>query len=899
MRKIRCFAVVLAALVLWSAVGADSPGEGGLPRTGLRVGQAGSMPAEHASLTRPIQPAPATQPAMYFDQIRRKAFKQLLKGRFSEGAALLDAAWTIQADDSVARARALTNEYLKIRQKADAERKAEFDAAVRHVRMARLAEKYRPELVKAKLPGKVPDNQAENLPENLAEKLWDNLKDIVDDVSSADELITVDSTSRPAKVREEAFKHMDSATEKIASACESVTDREGDWPDAFRASADRLRNALAGYRKAWRSANRSNNRRVLKTASEKVQDALIDISVLVSRKPLTAALGHAREAKKLTDDSESLGRQEWIRRLIRDADKRGKELIDNGKWVDALMIYGSGGLTGLDEDSVAFKDMLKKANRHVRMINIYGGNGLNRDNNNGNSSKPQTTKPANGDGSDSSIDQPRWRDMIVRIDTAMVRDAIEQIDDNYVKEPDHRKIGIAGLNAVRILIETKQAGETLKILKDEKKRKAFLESIDGQIKYLRGIRTVDQKHVKDALHHILDSNAETLEIPPEIIDMEFAEGMLTALDRFTSMIWPYQIDDFRKHIDGAFTGVGIKIRKEPGKPIEVVTPLLNSPALRAGIRAGDYIVRVNGKKTETMMLERAVKLITGKKGTTVTLTIRRTGRSKPFKVPIKRDTIRIRTIKGWRRLPNGSWDFFIDPAARIGYVRLTQFTLDSPGELRRALREISHAKPPARGVILDLRFNPGGHLRSAVRVSDEFLKRGLIVRTKGRNRPEEKRNATPQGEFQRGQVVVLVNQYSASASEIVAGALKDWGRAWIVGQRTYGKGSVQEPWPRRRPRLKLTTGYYYLPSGRCLHRTNGAKVWGVDPDIPVMATARQTSRWLEISQETDLLKSVDAGKLSKLLSEQLREDIHLQTALLLLRLKLLSETKPAPAAKAA
>ncbi|MCD4699689.1 MAG: S41 family peptidase, partial [Phycisphaerae bacterium] len=472
---------------------------------------------------------------------------------------------------------------------------------------------------------------------------------------------------------------------------------------------------------------------------------------------------------------------------------------------------------------------------------------------------------------------------------------------SYVKKPDYRKIGLAGLEAVRVLAGSSRAAETLDALTDEKKRLVFMEGVGRQVKHLKEIKeTVDYLHVIEALNNVLDLNSETLGLPEEVVNMEFADGMLASLDKFTSMIWPYQEEEFRKRTMGSFYGIGVQIRKDPGRVIEVVTPLADAPALRAGIRAGDYIVRVGGADTRMMSLERAVKLITGPKGTPVTLTIRRAGRSKPFDVSITRDTIRIQTIKGWRRLPGGEWDFFLDPDERIGYIRLTQFTMDTAVELRRVLRSLRRAKPPIRGLIIDMRFNPGGLLSAAEDVSDEFLPRGLIVRIKERKNQSQK-TATAIGEYHQGEIIVLVNQYSASASEIVAGALKDWGRARIIGQRTYGKGSVQRPMRLRskRAKLKLTTAYYYLPSGRCLHRTNGAQTWGVDPDVSVKVTVHQMNRWAEIRQETDILKSIDAERLNGLLSKQLQEDIQLQTALLLMRLKLLAESQPAQPAKAA
>ncbi len=851
MKFSRYFAILVSALILWSAVDVFS-----------------------------TVPDPSTAPAGVaktkdFAQVRSQAFKSLLSGDFTGGCALLDSAGALSVDDTLVKAKALTAEYLKIRVKSDTERKAELSAAVERVKLAGLARKYRPELLKAKLD----------------EKLWAHVRSITDAVTSADEFLALNSTSQPADVRKDVFRHLDSADKELTSACALVVGRKGPWPEAFRASAKNLKRAVSDYRNVWRKYDSPDSRSVLKRASEDVHDALIDMGVLVTKEPLMAALVNASGAMELTDDSEAFRRQEWVAELVRDADKQGKKLIAEKKWLDALMIYGRDGLEGIEPDNVTFDEMRKKASRYVRVQSIYGIGGVST------STTPEaTTAPAMPES-----EEPKWKSMITGIDTVMVRTAVERIDDNYVKEPDYRKMGLAGLDAVRVLVTSSRAAETLSALKDEPKRLAFLKGIDRQIEQMRAAKSPDCIHVKKALNRVLDLNSDTLNLPIEVLNMEFAEGMLSTLDKFTSMIWPYQEENFRKRTLGSFCGVGIQIRKDPGRAIEVVTPLADAPAVRKGIRAGDYIIGVNGAETRIMELEHAVKLITGKRGTNVTLTIRRSGLSKPFDVTIQRDTIRIQTVKGWRRKPDGKWDFFIDPVERIGYIRLTQFTGDTADKLHRVLLNLRRANPPVRGIIVDMRFNPGGLLSAAEDVSDEFLARGLIVQIKGRRGQSLPKNATISGAYQRGKVIVLVNQQSASASEIVSGALKDWGRATIVGERTYGKGSVQRPMPLRSKlaSLKLTTAYYYLPSGRCLHRTNGSKTWGVDPDVPVKVTIRQTNRWVEIRQETDILKSVGADRLAELLKKQLSEDVQLQTALLLMRLKLLAETQPAQPAQPA
>jgi len=628
---------------------------------------------------------------------------------------------------------------------------------------------------------------------------------------------------------------------------------------------------------------------------------VIDIGVLVARDPLVVGLSHAREAKELAGgQTQEFLKIPWVAELIREAEQRGRELVGKGEWADALTIYGHGGLRDLDKDNVQYEEMVKQITLHVRMASLYGraAGPVEMAKSPADIPEPEApasqpvTEPALASPARTSADEPRWREMIQGIDTEMIRRAISEIDSNYVDRPDYRKIGLGALNGIMVLLETPEAVVAFPGLKDRAKRKDFLAGLERLMDKLRRAETPEHLDVTEALNGVGELNDRTVNLPLEVINMEFAGAMLDELDKFTGMIWPYEEEDFRKRTMGQFCGIGVQIRKEDGRAIEVVTPLADTPAFRAGIRAGDLILAVDDKDTRTMRIERAVKLITGKPHTQVSLTIQRPGTPKPFTVAIVREDIHIQTVKGWRRLPGGKWDFFLDRESGAGYVRLTQFTSDTADELRRALRELRNAG--AKGVVLDLRFNPGGLLSAAVEVADEFLRQGLIVRTKGRNVSEAERPASALGEYQHGNLVVLANQFSASAAEIVAGALKDWQRAVIVGKRTYGKGSVQRLillQQGRRARLKLTTAYYYLPGGRCLHRYNGAKVWGVDPDLPVSLTVRQMNRMAEVRQETDLLKEVNAELLDKLLSLQLREDTQLQTALLLLQLEQLAGKK--------
>lgn len=878
MKYVRKLAACLVVWTLWAAV----------PGNATVTWATAPLPA--------VATAPSSAQAADAKELRAKAFKELLAGHFPPGLALLEQVDKLQPHRATAKARALTGGYLKARAKNDAERRAEQVAAVVRVRLARLAEQHRPVLVEQKID----------------EKLFERTQAIAEAVFEANKQLRGNGTSRPKQARKAAREGLERAAKELTFAEELLGVGHGEWGGEYRESARALRRHLAGYAKLWEGANLPQDRPALKDAAEKVQNDLMDLGVLVSLDPLVAALGHAREAEKLARDQAGFLRQGWVRELIGDAERRGAALIQQGKWGDALTIYGHAGLSDLDRDNVAYQDTVKRVSQHVRVISLYAG-GHDETDWAGPGAKPPfgpgatiklgwTTAPSTlpslktPPGSPPATTQPaalaevpRWREMIGGIDTRMVRNAISNIDYNYVEAPDYRKIGKAALKAVKVLVETPQAAAAFPSLKDDARRAAFLKGLDEQIAQLDGFPIVGHLDVKRALNRILDLNADTLALPPEVINMEFAGGLTGELDRFTMVIWPYEMEDFEKRTMGSFYGIGIQIRKDPGKPIEVVTPLPDTPAFRARIQAGDLILRVDGRHTKTMAINKAVRLITGPRLTTVTLTMKRYGVPRAFNVAIVRDRIEIQTVKGWRRLPDGKWNHFVDPGAGIAYVRITQFTSSTVEELRAALRELG--KADVRGLILDLRFNPGGLLNGAVEVADEFLSRGLIVRTKGRNVRQAERSATAVGEYQEGKLVVLVNQISASAAEIVSGALKDWGRAIVVGERTYGKASVQRLIPLRpkRARLKLTTAYYYLPSGMPLHRANGAKEWGVNPHTTIPVTTRQMNRWAEIRRETDLLKAVDEDVLSTLLAQQLRADLQLQTALLLVRLQLLSE----------
>ncbi len=290
-------------------------------------------------------------------------------------------------------------------------------------------------------------------------------------------------------------------------------------------------------------------------------------------------------------------------------------------------------------------------------------------------------------------------------------------------------------------------------------------------------------------------------------------GMLTGLDPHSAYLDLEQFKDLQVGTTGEFGGLGIEVGMEDGF-VKVIAPIDDTPAQRAGVRAGDLVIRLDDTPVKGMTLNDAVKIMRGKPGTDIVLTIVREGEEKPLKITITRDVIKVQSVKS-RMLEDG-----------FGYVRISQFQARTASNLVDAIDDLQK-QSHLRGLVLDLRNNPGGVLQGAVEVSDAFLTKGLIVYTEGRVPDSQLRyNANPDDVLEGAPLVVLVNQGSASASEIVAGALQDHKRAIIIGSQSFGKGSVQTIVPLSNgTAVKLTTARYFTPSGRSIQAE------GIVPDI--------------------------------------------------------------------
>jgi len=318
-------------------------------------------------------------------------------------------------------------------------------------------------------------------------------------------------------------------------------------------------------------------------------------------------------------------------------------------------------------------------------------------------------------------------------------------------------------------------------------------------------------------------------------------GMLTGLDPHSSYLNQRSYRDMQVQTRGEFGGLGIEVTQENGY-IKVISPIDETPAARAGVKAGDLITHLNGNSVQGLTLQEAVEQMRGERGTAIKITIRREGADRPIELSLTREVIRPQVVR------------FRMEGNDIGYIRLTSFNEQTETGLKRALTTLRQQAGPGglKGLVLDLRNNPGGLLDQAVQVSDDFLDQGEIVSTRARRPEDAQRWNAKAGDIAQGiPMVVLINGGSASASEIVAGALQDHRRAVVLGVKSFGKGSVQTVMPiPGQGAIRLTTARYYTPSGRSIQGT------GIEPDIEVLAQRQEATAAIPREREADLRRAL-------------------------------------------
>lgn len=570
-----------------------------------------------------------------------------------------------------------------------------------------------------------------------------------------------------------------------------------------------------------------------------------------SEKALIAAV----KSHGLADDPDALLQDPRIVSLITSTREKAEQAKADDDWLEALALYRA--LDLLFEASNGYQDEVDQAARHIRVLQLYAPNKLEALYD---ERARRRGDEVNDNDSTVKLETENWQSRLKDIRESMLRQTIRYAARKHVSRQGLAPMIRGAVDALIVLLDTKGLEESFDSFnnKDDVARfRDYLARLSVSLQEPgKEINVIEAGTIID---RIIRTNEQTLDLPPEVLFHEMTEGLTSTLDDFSSVIWPQERESFSRSTQGNFSGIGVQISRRDGRLL-VVSPLENTPAMRAGLKAGDIIAEVEGTNTDTWSLNRAVQEITGPRGTQVTLSIERPGEPDLIEYAITRDKIEIESIRGWTHKPEGGWDYWIDRDNRIGYVRLSQFIPQTADHLDAAIEQMQE-DGQINGLILDLRFNPGGLLSSAIDICDRFIIEGPIVSTvDGNGNHSSPNKAHRLRTYPNFPVTVLINQGSASASEIVSGALQDYQRATIIGTRSFGKGSVQDLFPltgNGAAYLKLTTQYYMLPLKRIIHRKPDATEWGIEPDLEVTMTARQIADALQLRQEIDIIRDED------------------------------------------
>ena len=500
-----------------------------------------------------------------------------------------------------------------------------------------------------------------------------------------------------------------------------------------------------------------------------------------------------------------------------------------------------------------------------------------------------------------------WVERVDGIDVNMVVRSLDIASSEHINNISWGDLIKGGLDSLYTLGNVPVIAETFENVSNVVARTAWkiaveeeIESYEEYLKHIPGKRVLIQ-----TLKRLLESNEQTIKLPDGVLLRAFGDGAMSKLDKYSAIIWPDESRRFEQQTEGRFVGVGVVIKENNKGEIMIVKPIEGAPAYYGGVQPDDVIVAVNEKSSSGWSLNDAVDRITGPKGTTVTLTLRRKGVENPFDLTLTRDSIKLHSVQGWwkeglDKEGQPKWNWFIDEDNKIGYIKLTGFSEESYNDMLSAIQELKKDGHP-NGLILDLRYNPGGLLPTARRIANLFVSSGTIVSGETANGEELFRmRALPNRAYLSDwSVVILINQGSASASEIVSGCVQAHDAGIIVGQRSWGKGSVQTVHKiSREANVKLTTQYYRLPSpdggetpGRLVHKRRGSTDWGVIPDVEVRMSIDQITKSNDLRQKADMIlmdhEDDDRPDINGLITLGL--DPQLETALLILRANTLSK----------
>lgn len=666
--------------------------------------------------------------------------------------------------------------------------------------------------------------------------------------------------------------------------------------------------ALLGLRESSAALD-ANLKKYDETRQKKLAEAWTELEKQLaepmSYSTLSKGLKAAVEAQLLSLDHQGILQDERITRLVQQADGFARKAEAANDWLVASDLFFR--LNALLDEQGTYKTDAKRLGDRLEMLRLYVPERLwelRRDLAQALGDKPIPAYNKLGDD---------YAKKLTGVDDAMAMKAIKRSAEMQVdRDPStYGAMLTGGLDAIQTMVTTHDLQRVFPEIGNTDARDAMVNFITKQRASIEALgRGVNDYTMINLVAELQRVNKETVKLPDEALLHEFGNGAMSRLDEFSAIIWPDEKARFERMTQGEFSGVGVQIQfDEASQCIKVVTPLDETPAQRAGIHAGDLIKKINGESAVGLNLNQAVDLITGPKGTPVSITIERGDQEIDFN--LIRGVIPVVSVKGWKRTGprDNDWDWYIDSDRKIGYVRLLQFTDDTTQKLHAAIREMK--KTGLNGLILDLRFNPGGLLTQAVSVANTFVEKGVIVSTTS---GDEQSARASRSLIKDVPIAVLINEGSASASEIVSGAIKHYAdakqiRAVLIGARSYGKGSVQNVWPldnavNPSALLKLTTQYYKVPDGTpegyILHRRPGAKSWGIDSHLKINMLPDQIADAIKLRQDADVLPIDETGQVmkdaplppdpTKLLTDGI--DLQLQTALVVLQSQAVSQGSP-------
>lgn len=660
----------------------------------------------------------------------------------------------------------------------------------------------------------------------------------------------------------------------VATADIWAAAKAGDWDRLWRslstapendAAATALRADLETLRQAVQKRETIRASRVAKANAELEENFVGELTPAKA----SDALKHAIDLHELAANPAAKAAvlaSDRVQRAVKAAEEMAHKAENDGQWLWSAELFSRLNLL-LDVDG-RYKADSRRLGDRLQMLRLYAPKRLwelrneRREVERQKDPKLSALPPYNGVGES-------YQNKLKDVSAVTVVRAMDFAGRSHVERVGLRKIVLGGLDAVRTLVTTADLRSAFPGVADANSRQMMLNWLDQKSREIKNApNEPDSFALSDIVNDMMEANNASVKVLDAALLHEFGAGAFDQLDEFSAIIWPDELARFKRMTEASFPGVGIQIQMdEETQMIKVIMPIDGSPAFKAGVKSGDYIKKINNDSAIGMSVDQAIEQITGRTGTKVRITMERDKQDVEFE--LTRGTIPIYSVKGWKRDGQGdnSWDYYVDRQAKLGYVRMTGFTETTTRDLHKAIAKLK--REGLNGLVLDLRFNPGGLLTEAVSVSNTFVNSGEIVYTMTNNGVRtETHVAEPDKVRLAGiPVIVLVNEGSASASEIVSGALKFYAdqdklNLLVLGNRSFGKGSVQNVAPLgTTAAVKLTTQYYYLPSGQLIHRREKATKWGVDPHLKVEMLPTQISDALLLRSDADL--TADAKPVSR------------------------------------